>query len=203
VALWYDAVELSDVHVRGTAILSTKQFLVERYGSEGFSRVLAQLGEGDRDVVERRLQTSSWYPFDCWVALCEAADLLFGSGDLSLCRQMGRYGGLKDLGTAYRQMFSGGDPLQIIRYARQFWSLYYDSGRVEVDREGPGQFDVCVHEFARPHLAHCLRVAGWIDACIELFKAHGNVDIVSCRALGHPECRFRASWTLPPRRAQP
>jgi hypothetical protein len=189
-----------EVHVRGTAFLSTKQFLVEHYGSDGFVRVLEALTPADRELIEKRLATSSWYSFDTWVALCEAADHVFGNGDLTLCRQMGRYGGLKDLGTAYRQMFtSGGDPLQIVRYAKQFWNLYYDSGRVEIDREAAGHFDVVVHDFARPHLAHCLRVAGWVDACIELFKAHGNVDIVSCRALGHPECRFRASWTMPPR----
>jgi hypothetical protein len=158
-----------DVHVRGTAFLSTKQFLVEHYGSDGFLRVIAALSHDDRELIEKRLQTSSWYSFDTWVALCEGADHVFGNGDLTLCRQMGRYGGLKDLGTAYRQMFtSGGDPLQIVRYAKQFWNLYYDSGRVEIDREAPGQFDVVVH-------------------------------IVSCRALGHPECRFRASWTMPPR----
>jgi hypothetical protein len=186
---------VAEAHVRGTAFLSTKQFLVERYGTEGFGRVLEALSPADRDLIERRLQTSSWYPFAPWVALSEAADHIYGNGDLMLCRQMGRYGGLKDLGTAYRQMFVAGDPLQIVRYAKQFWSLYYDSGRVEVENEGAGHFDVCVHDFAEPHLAHCLRVVGWIDACLELFKAHGNVDIVSCRALGHAGCRFRASWT--------
>ncbi|HJZ87883.1 MAG TPA: hypothetical protein VKN99_22065 [Polyangia bacterium] len=194
---------MSGVHVRGTAFLSTKQFLVEHYGADGFQQVMGRLQPEDRELVEQRLQTSNWYPFSTWIALCEAADEAHGSGDLSLCRKMGHYAGLKDLGTAYRQMFTQGDPLQIVRYAKQFWSLYYDSGAVEVENEGAGHFDLRIRDFGSPHLAHCLRVAGWIDASIELFKASGNVDIVSCRALGHPECRFRASWTMPQRKTIP
>jgi len=192
---------VSGVHVRGSAFLSTRQFLVESFGPSGLEDVLACVPPPVRELTRSRLDPSVWYPFETWITVSEVADRVLGKGDLSLCRRMGHYSGLRDLGTAYRQIFSSADnAAALLRYAKQFWGLYFDTGRVEIEDEAPGRFDLLLHDFGSPHLGHCLRVAGWIDASIELFKASGNVDIASCRALGHEECRFRASWTFPPPR---
>jgi hypothetical protein len=189
---------MGGVRVKGTALLSTKQFLVERYGTADLLRVLATLDEAERDLFERRLQAVLWYPFVHWIHLCEAAVAVLADGDLGLCREMGRYGGLKDLRVAVPHLLQGGDPLQLVAFAPQLWNLYYDSGWVEVDAERPGYFELFLHDFGQPHEGHCTRVAGWIDACFELFQAAGSTEIVSCRARGEAECRFVARWQLPP-----
>jgi hypothetical protein len=188
---------MSGARVKGTALLSTKQFLVERFGVDGVQRVLAALGPADHDLFERRLQAHLWYPFDHWIHLCEATARLLADGDLSVCREMGRYGGLKDLPVAVPHLLQGGDPLKVVAFAPQLWSLYYDSGRVEVRDARPGYFELLIQDFAQPHEGHCLRVAGWIDACIELYRATGRTEIVTCRARGDEECRLRSSWTMP------
>jgi hypothetical protein len=188
---------MSGARVKGTALLSTKQFLVERYGADGMQRVLAALEPTEHDLFERRLQAHLWYPFDHWIHLCEAAARLFAGGELSLCREMGRYGGLKDLPVAVPHLMQGGDPLKVVAFAPQLWTLYYDSGRVEIRDARPGYFEMYILDFAQPHEGHCLRVAGWIDACIELYRATGRTELVTCRARGDAECKLRATWTMP------
>ncbi|MBI5480133.1 MAG: hypothetical protein HY906_14805 [Deltaproteobacteria bacterium] len=188
---------MGGVRVKGTALLSTKQFLVDRYGADGMARTLAVLSGAERDLVERRLQAALWYPFEHWIHLCEAAATVLNGGDLALCREMGRYGGLKDLRVAVPHLLQTGDPLQLVAFAPQLWSLYYDSGRVEIAGERPGYFELFVRDFGHPHEGHCLRVAGWIDACIELYSMRGGTEILGCRARGDAECKFRATWSAP------
>jgi hypothetical protein len=188
---------MSSARVKGTALLSTKQFLAERFGADGLERVLAALDPTEHDLFARRLQAHQWYPFDHWLHLCESAARLLAGGELALCREMGRYGGLKDLPVAVPHLLRDGDPLRVVAFAPQLWGLYYDSGRVEIRDQRPGYFEMLIHDFAQPHEGHCLRVAGWIDACIELYRATGGTEILTCRARGDAECRFRAAWTMP------
>jgi len=186
---------MGSVRVKGTALLSTKQFLAERYGPADLARVLAALAPAERELIDRRLQAGLWYDFEHWITLCETAARVLNAGDLELCREMGRYGGLKDLRVAVPHLLTTGDPLLLARFSPQLWSLYYDSGVVAIEDERVDGFDLLVHEFGMPHVGHCLRVAGWIDASLELFGVKGGTEIVGCRARGDEECRFRVRWT--------
>jgi hypothetical protein len=192
---------MSEAHVRGATVLSTKQFLVDRFGAEAFGKILGLLPREHRAVIAGRVAMESWQPFAAWVALSETIDRTFGTGDLSLCRELGRWSAEKDLGTMYRPIVAAGNTsvLSIVRLAPELWGLYYDSGRVElqnlqIDPERPGSFELVVIDFAEPHLVHCLRIAGWLEGALDLAGTVAEVEIIACRARGDLECRTKVHY---------
>src|SRR6185369_16113894 len=79
------------VRVKGSALKARLQYVQERGGDDAYRRFVADLAPGTRALVEGGLLATEWYPFECFMNLCEAADAHLGSGDLALCVDMGRY----------------------------------------------------------------------------------------------------------------
>jgi len=181
--------------VKGSAVAARLRFVRERHGEQALARLLEAISAPHRAALEGRVLPQAWVPYDLFVELGEAADRLFGRGDLSLCYEMGRYAAEVNLPTLYRLFYRLGSPKFILRKAAQLWSVHYDSGKLAAFDEGASGARLEIVDFERPHRAHCLAVLGWASRSIEL--SGGTLlgaDEERCRTWGAETCEMTLRW---------
>jgi hypothetical protein len=94
-------------------------------------RVKEAMQPEHRAVLDGRVLPHAWVPFDVLVDLCVTIDKVFGKGDLSLVKDMGRFAARANLPTLYRIFYVLGSPEFILGRAPRLWDVHYDSGRLE------------------------------------------------------------------------
>jgi hypothetical protein len=182
-------------NVKGSALTSRVLWVQLEQGATGMDRLLAQASPDLRYSIEQGLQKAKWYPFEQFVELNLLIDKVFGKGDLSLVRELGRFGAEANLTTIYRLFFKVGTVHWILGRAVRLWSAHYDSGYLEVSTKGAKQVILRIRGFATPHQAHCLSVAGWVEKSIELSGGKRTRLVESkCRTRGDELCQLDGSW---------
>lgn len=177
--------------VKGSSLLSKIDFVRERFKS-GAADKLAQDLAGWLGRVPLATQ---WYPFSIYEQLLKAiADRFFG-GDLSRLREIGTFSAASALGGSY-QAFSTKDFRKLVSRLTRLHSLFYTSGRLEVEFRPDGlgceirQFEVPRASAADDYLAR-----GFYEACASTCGLVG----VSTETLVRPGGSvFRLRWTSPP-----
>lgn len=182
-------------NVKGSALASRVLWVQLGHGDAGMQRLLAQVSPDLRYSIERGIEKAKWYPFEQFVELNHVLDRLFGSGDLSLIRELGRYGADANLKTIYRLFYKVGTVHWILGRAVRLWSAHYDSGFLEVMTRGPKTTVLRIRGFDKPEPSHCLSVMGWCERSIEL-SGGKRVQISEqlCRTRGDELCQLEASW---------
>jgi hypothetical protein len=181
-------------HVRASAILARLRWIEEHHGREARRALLVSLRPTHATAILAAVNPSLWVPFDAFIALCEGIDRTYGSGDLALCRTLGRYAAEVNLPTIYRIFYKIGSVRFIISKASAVWSAHYDSGRATT-HDIPGGIAFTVEGFATPHRAHCLSVLGWMEqsAIISGATVTGARE-ATCRMRGDAACEFHMEY---------
>jgi len=182
-------------NVKGTAFSSRLLWVRLNHGQEGVERLAATVAPALRGLLREGAVMSKWYPFEQFVELNLAIDRVWGRGDLSLIKSLGRHGADANLTTIYRLFYKVGTVKWILARASRLWGLHYDSGNLYVDMYPGREVGLRIEEFETPHQAHCLSVLGWAERSIELSGGNDvKIAEITCRTRGGPMCRFRASW---------
>jgi hypothetical protein len=181
-------------HVRASAILARLKWVEEHHGREARRSVLVSLPPSQADAILAAVNPTSWVTFDAFISLCQAIDRLYGSGDLALCRTLGRYAAEVNLPTLYRIFYKIGSVRFIISKASTVWTTHYDSGRAST-HDIPGGIAFVVEGFATPHRAHCLSVLGWMEQSATISGATvTSACEVKCRCRGDAACEFHMEY---------
>ena|SRR5450755_4754149 len=182
------------VHVRASAILARLRWVEEHHGREARRAILVSISPTQATALIAAVNATLWVPFDAFIALCVATDRAYGSGDLALCRTLGRYAAQVNLPTIYRIFYKIGSFRYIISKASAVWTTHYDSGRAST-RDIPNGVAFTVEQFATPHRAHCLSVLGWVEESAVI----SGVTVTSaretkCRLRGDTACEFQVEY---------
>lgn len=181
-------------HVRASAILARLRWVEEHHGREAKRAVLVSLPPTLASAILAATSPSLWVSFDAFVALCQAIDRTYGSGDLAMCRVLGRYAADVNLPTLYRIFYKIGSFRYIISKASAVWSTHYDSGRAST-HDIPGGVAFVMEGFAKPHRVHCLSVLGWIEQSAVISGAKvTRAEEVKCRTRGDAVCEFQIEY---------
>lgn len=183
------------VNVKGSALAARVLWVKLNHGDAGMGRLLGQATPELKAAIEAGFAKAKWYPFDQFVELNLVIDRLFGAGDMGLLKDLGRYSADANLTTIYRLFYKVGTTHWILGRAVRLWGAHYDSGALEVMTRGPKTAVLRVRNFATPHKAHCLAIAGWCERSIEL-SGGTNVKCVEplCRTQGDEICQLEATW---------
>ncbi len=182
-------------NVKGSALASRILWVQLGYGEAGMDKLLAACSPDLRTTLEAGVKNARWYPFEQFIELCVVCDMVFGKGDLSLIKPLGRYGADANLTTIYRLFFKVGSTQWILGRAVRLWSAHYDSGYLEVLTRGPKSAILRIRGFASPHRVHCASVLGWAERSIELSGGKRvAMTEVKCRTRGDDVCQMDASW---------
>ena len=183
-------------NVKGSALASRLLWVRINQGQQGIERLRSRCSGELADLLEHGAIMSKWYPFNHFVELNVLIDEVFGKGDLSLIRDLGRHGADANLTTIYRLFYKVGTVKWILARASRLWGLHYDSGSLVMDSQ-PGKVVLgTIEEFEAPHRVHCLAVQAWAERSVEL--SGGREVVISelgCRASGDGSCCFRLEWT--------
>lgn len=182
-------------NVKGSALTSRVLWVQLGHGDAGVQRLVAQCSPELRSTIEAGIAKARWYPFEQFVELNTTIDRLFGKGDGSLLRPLGRYSADANLTTIYRLFFKLGTPHWILGRAVRLWSAHYDSGYLEVLTRGPRTAILRIRGFATPDTVHCQAVTGWCERSIELSGgANVTCDETKCRTRGDDICQIETTW---------
>lgn len=180
---------------KGLILTSRLRYVRELHGEEASLRLTRELSAETRALLERRVLPHEWVPFSSFIDVNVIADRLHGTGDLSLCREMGAWAATATLPRIFRFFYQFGSPMFLFERAAKLWGAHYDTGRMETQRSADGTMSVSIHDFEQPHRAHCLSVLGWVTRSIEMSGAKVNwAKEKQCRLRGDPCCELNAHW---------
>jgi len=184
--------------VKGITVTTRLRFVKERFGDEGLQRLLSALPPEDRAVIDDHILPHAWVPFSVFTNVNRLADQFFGTGDLSLCVEMGRYGARVNIPTLFKLFFRLGSPKFLLGRSAKLWSAHYDTGRMTIVDEKDSAVLLRIEDFDVPDRTHCLSVLGWIVEGVTLTGVQEvRVDEPQCRARGDETCDLLASWRPP------
>ena len=181
--------------MKGSALASRLLWVRLGHGEAGLEKLEQAASDDLRPVLVNGVAMARWYAFPLFIELIEVIDRLFGKGDNALVWEMGRFGADANLKTVYRLFYKVGTVRWILGRAARLWGVHYDSGRLQVITDRPGESLMEIVDFETPHRIHCMSVAGWAERSVEI--SGGKVAKVTeeeCRALGHARCLMRATW---------
>jgi hypothetical protein len=180
---------------KGFTIKGGFAFVEARYGAEAKTRVIQALPPDLREIAGRTILSSDWVPFELQVGLYEAIDETFGTGDLSLCREVGRFTSEHELSTVNLIFLKLGKLEHWFRAASLMWNRYYSEGKLEVGRFEKESGTVLIRDFHPISEAFCRDFSGWLQRTVEL-SGHRNVTIEHPRCVlsGSDACEYVGRW---------
>lgn len=174
-------------------VLRSRYLFLKSLGDEAVQKVTAELSPRVQQLVIDGPLETQWYPFDDVIELMVTTDRVCGSGDMSLCSDMGRFSCETNLTGIYRVFFRFGSLNFILKRAAKAFRAQYDSGDMEVLEATDGMCRLRLQEFPKPHRAHCLAIGGWMRRAGELTGEEHLTLHETCRALGDEHCEW--VWT--------
>jgi hypothetical protein len=187
---------VNDINSKGFTLLGALEFVDERYGKEARGAVIDVMDSESREILSQSILTSGWYPFRVQVALYEAIDRVLGTGDLSLCSEIGKFTCEHEMTTIHK-MFLRMASLELwVKSAGLMWGRYYSVGGLEIEEIGDDAGRVKVVGFNPLSKAFCADFGGWLHRTLELNNRENvTVEHPDCVLDGAPCCRYLGRWT--------
>lgn len=191
---------LAVVQIKGLAIRSRLEYLESHFGADGLARVRADLEPEHDQYLREGVLVTAWYPLSLNDDLLATAERLLGTGDGSLCLELGRASGRKGLSTVHSAFASKLAAHEIgakmARSTALLWQSYYDRGSMNTQTVGDHEIESELSgiEVTLPWLCHVL--TGYIGAHVEILGG-STVEIAHemCRSRGDERCLWRTRWS--------
>ena len=189
---------------KGIGFVSIREFVLERYGLDGWTDLLAELSAEDRAEIEA-VVTVGWYSLPLYARALRALDKVRGAGDLHIVQQLGKFQAERDLTTVHRAFLRIANPSFILEQSAEYWGRFHDTGKWTVERLAPARVRAYLDGWAHVDAALCREVCGYLLKAFELVGAQNPwLDHAQCRARGSARCLFSGGWgdarTEPPAR---
>lgn len=187
---------MGKAEVKGSAVVSMKQFVLERFGQEGQARWLQALPDKARAVYEGLVLPAAWYEVHPALAvpLQVMCDLFF-EGRVDGAREAGRHSADAGLTGIYRMFVKLGSPGFVVKMGGKVFSQYYRPGHTEDAKLEKTHLIRQIHGFAEPSGYVEQRIAGYVERGLEISGARNvSVEVTKSLAAGHPHMEFDIRW---------
>jgi len=182
--------------LKGNAFLWTLKFIDQHFGAEARARVIAQLPEEDRPILEGIVLPISWYPLPLFGRLLRAMDSELGKGDLALATERGRWVAVNDIRTIHKVFLKLFTPEWLVERATgTLWKKFHSSGQWTTEALGEGKARAVLRDLAHVDPAVCASIGGWMIGLFELAGAK-TIDVrhALCRGRGSQACVYEVEW---------
>lgn len=155
--------------VKGTAVQVTEQFILSEFKEDGKKRWLSALSPDARQVFEKGVLATSWYPAQLTVveptrAMCD----LFFAGNLEGAWKLGRFSAEIALSGVYKIFLALAPPHVVIDRGVRILATYYRPLKATVAESRPGRVAMVMADMDEPSAVIDNRVAGWMQRAFEL-----------------------------------
>lgn len=184
------------MEVKGSVLQTIPMFLKKNFGRNGYERWLAALSPETANIYGVTLSSSQWYPLretlEIPMKIC--CDMFYG-GDFRGAHESGRFNADYSLKGAYAIFMKMGSVRFIMERAAKILPMYYRPSTLGVANITNNSCDLLVSSF--PEMSKIIehRIAGWVEAALEI---HGctEISIVVRESLteGAELTRYMVSW---------
>lgn len=184
--------------VQAYALRGLLKYIKEKAGEEVRKKIIDSLTE-DRDIYSKSI-SSGWYPYSAFVRLIEAIDRELGNGDLSLCKEMGKWAVERDIsGIGMYNIYTQDDfkTTMVFKTAPNvMWKGYYSEGKMETTQlpetmGEPNSLILKVIDFPEMKKAHCSLLEGWVGGAYTVVSGkNATVRQTKCITRGDEYCEF-------------
>lgn len=180
----------------GQAVVSVLRFVARKYGERALKTLLTHLPEDVRPVFTDGVAPGSWVPFEAVISLFETIDAHLGNDDLHVILECGRAAAESKLaGIAELQPPNGPPPELLVAEIPATMQSMVRGIEFKVRRVGKGYGRLEATEHGPPSLAQCVSTLGFLDRLLRQCGGEEvEVNLLSCRALGDPQCQYDLSW---------
>ncbi len=186
------------VKVQANAFRGVLKYIKEKAGEEARKKIIDSLTQ-DRDIYSKPI-TTGLYSYSAYVRLIEAIDRELGKGDLSLCKEMGKWAAQRDIsGSGMYKVYTDAAFKSTIVFKTApnvMWTGYYDEGKMETavlpeTMEEPHSLVLRVTDFPEMKRAHCLLLEGWVEGAFVIITGKdATVRQTKCITRGDDYCEF-------------
>lgn len=184
------------MEVKGTGVAVLPEYIRRRHGEAALARWLESLPGPSRDILQRTVRLSDWFPAEeSYLAPTEAACRMFFADRTAGARELGRFSADYALGGVYRMFLRLPSVRFFIERATHMLSTYLRPCASRVAEVGDGRAVVQITELPGITDLTEQRIAGWIQRALEI---HGcrrvEVRVVRSLAGGDDRTEFLLSW---------
>lgn len=180
--------------VKGLVLLNARTFCVERFGKQGWERVRDALSPHDRDVMDSAVHVG-WYEVGVYDHVHDAMVAELGGGDFAVMIDSGHFSADRDLTTVHRLFARMATVEFLLTKYGEFWKRYQDTGRWQIEREGPHVVRAKLTGWASRSEATCIRLGGYIERFLQIVGAQGaKVTRLKCAVRGDRHCELLCEW---------
>ncbi len=179
--------------VKGTILVDfVKTIKADKSG--GYERFLT---DDDREIVDSRILSSRWYPYDTFKRCFAAAVENLAGNNMDSVRQWGRLYGETIIKSVYKGLIREGEPLDALSKYRTHVRNLFDEGDIEVQKPSEGKAEMVFTNFDPDFepLYHIMR--GWVERSLELCGAKNiSSEFVQKSWEGDPQTVISLTWEL-------
>ncbi len=180
---------MSDVHIRGAAILAgVKGLRVYR------QQALELLPERLHPYLQEQIRIDDWYPMaDQLDLLRTLIEVLPGSQQAEdPWHWLGEISASFELREVHPTVIERGNPRATLRNLPQIWTLYHDTGTVEIQLKGERHARLELNGFPFTTDEYCRMLTGYD---LEALRLSGAEDpSVRCEDRGEDRASWEAGW---------
>jgi hypothetical protein len=184
------------VEVKGSALGSIREFVMNEFGREGFDRWLDALPDLSRGLHAAAIRLDSWYPLrEMMIEPTEKICELFYGGDIRGAWEGGRFSADFALHGIYRLFVKLGSVESLINRASLIFSTYYKPSALRVAESAKNRVSMQITLFPEMHTIVERRIGGWMERAVEISgQKNVKVEIAQSLTVGDPCTEFVATW---------
>ena len=153
-----------------------------------------------RHYLDTRLLVNNWYPEADYRALLLAlGDHIADRVPGDVWEFLGEEGAKAQFKDVYAMAVRPGDPGATLKRAATTWSLYHDTGRVEVDLSGGGEHATLkLHDYPLACTKLCSTTTGYVrQLVVQAGGRNVQVRMTACPPHGTAPVVWESHWQLP------
>jgi hypothetical protein len=180
--------------IKGTALRGLLKHAKEGGHPGGIAGLLDELPPAAREVFDRRILASGWYPYLAYAELLNALTAR-ASDRGAFLHQLGRQLAKQDAGTTFKVVALFASVETMLQRSSLFWTRHCDTGTFETIDVQKGSGAGVLRDFPDVSPLHCTLLGGWIESMAETAGASkATTEKVRCVHRGDAWCEYRGSW---------
>ncbi len=184
--------------VKGTAIMATREFVKSKFGEPGLAKWIASLSPAAKNLYGGAILTNQWYDLKMMLTepCIQIARVLY-NGDKKAYRDVGRHSAEHGLRGIYKLFVKLGSPQFILGKAGTILPTYYKPSSMKGEEAEKNKFVVYITEFEEYSEVIEHRIAGWMEAALEICGCK-KVEIKVAKSLLNRDAhtRYEIEWAL-------
>jgi len=175
-----------------TAFQSTRQFVLERHGVDGWDRLRATMRDRHEIALPSDFSTGDWLQTLWFTSALNVGRDLFGPPDFH--EKFGWAAAEYEVSWMHRVALRFTSPLWLLERGADYWKRAHTSGRWEIDGR-KGWLRGTLRDFGVVDAGYCDSLRTWmLRACLMTGASRMFIAERDCSARGAEACVFEGTW---------